>query len=352
MRILIVTDAWPPQVNGVVRTLQTTGAKLRERGHEVHYITPEGRRNWPLPSYPEIELSFPGARKIGAEIEALRPDAIHIATEGPLGWAARRACLRRNLPFTTSFHTRFAEYAAARLGVPGVEASVWALMRRFHKPAHAVMTPSLTVSRQLESRKFTYVKTWTRGVDHSMFKLWDRDYFDLPRPVMVLSGRVIIDKNIEAFLKLDLPGTKVIVGDGPDRKMLEEKYPKAVFTGYLRETNYARALASADVFVFPSHTDTFGLVMIEAMACGTAVAAFNVSSPIDVVEHGVTGALDADLGRAITHALTLDRNKVHEAAQKFTWERTAEMFESWLVPFKWPTHLTGAQKKSAPVHTP
>ena len=351
MHILIVTDAWPPQVNGVVRTLQTTGEKLRERGHKVSYITPEGRRNWPMPGYAEIELSFAGARKLGAEIDAMKPDCIHIATEGPLGWAARRACLKRKIPFTTSFHTRFAEYAAARLPVPGVAAFFWSILRRFHKHSQAVMTPSLTVSKVLEGHGFSNVKTWTRGVDHTIFKVWDRDYFDLPRPIMVLSGRVIVDKNIEAFLKLNLLGTKVIVGDGPDRKMLEAKYPNAVFTGYLHETTYARALASADVFVFPSHTDTFGLVMIEAMACGTPVAAFNVSSPIDVVKQNVTGALDIDLGVAISQALTLDRARVHEAAKKFTWERTAEMFESWLVPVTWSLPATESRIEPEPIHT-
>jgi glycosyltransferase involved in cell wall biosynthesis len=351
MHILIVTDAWPPQVNGVVRTLQTTGAKLRERGHKVSFITPEGRRNWPMPGYAEIELCFPGAGKLGAEIDALKPDCIHIATEGPLGWAARRACLRRNIPFTTSFHTRFAEYAEARLPIPGVARFFWSILRRFHKHSQAVMTPSLTVSKVLESRGFRNVKTWTRGVDHSIFKLWDRDYFDLPKPIMLLSGRVIVDKNIEAFLKLKLPGSKIIVGDGPDRKMLEAKYPDTIFTGYLREATYAQALSAADVFVFPSLTDTFGLVMIEAMACGTPVAAFNVSSPIDVVQQNVTGALDADLARAIAHALTLDRVKVHEAAKWFTWERTAEMFESWLVPVTWPALSPKMELKSPTVHT-
>ena len=335
MRILIVTDAWPPQVNGVVRTLQTVGRTLREKGHDVHYITPEGRKTWALPSYPEIELSLIRAKTLGREIAALRPDAIHIATEGPLGWAARRACLRANLAFSTSFHTRFAEYAAARSPLPGTAGAVWAVLRRFHKPSKAVMTPSLTVSKLLESRGFHNVKTWTRGVDHDVFKVWDRDYFDFPRPIMALAGRVIIDKNIESFLKLDLPGTKVIIGDGPDRAQLEARYPQAKFTGYLREQTYARALASADSFVFPSLTDTFGLVMIEAMACGTPVAAFNVSSPIDVVEEGITGSLDADLGTAIIRSLTLDRNGVHAAALKFTWEETARRFESWLAPVTW-----------------
>ena len=334
MRILIITDAWPPQVNGVVRTLQTVGRELGKLGHEVRYITPEGRKHWKVPSYQEIELSLVGARTIGAEIDKIQPDAIHIATEGPLGWAARRACLRRNLPFSTSFHTRFAEYAQARIPLRGVSPFFWSVLRTFHSPAGAVMTPSLTISRLLETKGFSNVKTWTRGVDHDVFKPMSRDYFDLPRPIMVLSGRVIIDKNIEAFLDTKLPGTKVIVGDGPDRKAMESKYPEVIFTGFLFEQSYAHALSSADCFVFPSLTDTFGLVMIEAMACGTPVAAFNVSSPIDVIEEGVTGCLDTDLSKAIARALKLDRDTVNSAAQKFTWRRTAELFANWLLPIQ------------------
>lgn len=331
MRILIVTDAWPPQVNGVVRTLQTVGQQLRKLGHDIHYMTPEGRRVWGMPSYKEIEISLVGSRQIGREIDEFAPDAIHIATEGPLGWAARRACLRRDLPFTTSFHTRFAEYAQLRVPVPGVDRIIWRLLRHFHKHSHAVMTPSLTISKLLVEHGFKNVQTWTRGVDHKVFKPGPRDYFKLPRPIMVLSGRVIIDKNIDAFLKLDLPGTKVVIGDGPDRKALESRYPEAVFTGFLHEHTYAHALASADCFLFPSLTDTFGLVMVEAMACGTPVAAFNVPSPVDVVEDGITGCLDVDLTSAITRALALDRTIVQTAAQKFTWEKTAQMFENWLV---------------------
>jgi glycosyltransferase involved in cell wall biosynthesis len=331
MRILIVTDAWPPQINGVVRTLQTLGRELTSRGHDVHYFTPEGRRVIRVPSYNEIELSLVSARTIGREIDRLQPDAIHIATEGPLGWAARRACLRRKLPFTTSFHTRFAEYAEARIPLPGTGKFFWSILRNFHKHSQAIMTPSLTITRLLESKGFNNVKTWTRGVDHTTFKPMSRDYFDLPRPLMVVSGRVIIDKNIEAFLRLDLPGTKIVIGDGPDRKMMEQKFPDAVFTGFLRDQTYAHALSSADCFVFPSLTDTFGLVMVEAMACGTPVAAFNVASPIDVVNHGQTGVLHQDLGIAITEALALDRNNVQAGAKEFTWQKTASMFESWLV---------------------
>jgi glycosyltransferase involved in cell wall biosynthesis len=331
MRILIVTDAWPPQVNGVVRTLQTVGRELGKRGHEVRYITPDGHRTWAIPSYPEIRLSLVGASIIGREIDAIKPQAIHIATEGPLGWAARRACLRRGLPFTTSFHTRFAEYIETRLPIPGIGGLMWRLLRRFHSPSRAVMTPTATIARELETRQFVNVKIWTRGVDHRKFSNLPRDYFSLPRPIVLYAGRVVKEKNMEPFLGLETPGTKVVVGDGPERKLYEDKHPAVVFTGYLGEDVYARALASADVFVFPSLTDTFGLVMIEAMACGTPVAAFNVASPIDVVEPGVTGELDGDLSKAVVHALKLGRDGVRQGAAKFTWERVAEMFESWLV---------------------
>jgi glycosyltransferase involved in cell wall biosynthesis len=332
MRILIVTDAWPPQVNGVVRTLQTVGRELGKRGHEVRFITPEGHRTWAIPSYAEIRLSLVGSARIGREIDAIRPQAIHIATEGPLGWAARRACLRRGLPFTTSFHTRFAEYIETRLPIPGVGALMWWLLRRFHSPSRAVMTPTATIAKELETRKFVNVKVWTRGVEHQKFNDLPRDYFSLPRPIILYAGRVVKEKNMEAFLNLGNPGTKVVVGDGPERKLYETGHPDIVFTGYLGEDVYALALSSADVFVFPSLTDTFGLVMIEAMACGTPVAAFNVASPIDVVESGVTGALGADLSLAVDAALKLDRDGVRHGAAKFTWERVAEMFESWLVP--------------------
>ncbi len=333
MRILIVTDAWPPQVNGVVRTLQTVGRKLIEMGHDVHFFTPDGRKTWAVPNYPEILLSLVGAKTIGREIDALKPEAIHIATEGPLGWAARKACLRRNLPFTTSFHTRFAEYLALRIPVPGTAAFIWSVLRRFHLPARAVMVPTQTIATLLSEKRFRNLRTWTRGVDQKNFKpTRKRDFFDLPRPILAHAGRLTKEKNIEAFLKLDVPGTKVVIGDGPDKAELQQRYPDVHFTGYLVEADLAAALASADCFIFPSVTDTFGLVMIEAMACGTPVAAFPVPSPVDVIEQGVTGVMDADLSRAIIEAMKLDRKKVRAAAEKFTWEETARLFASWLAP--------------------
>jgi glycosyltransferase involved in cell wall biosynthesis len=334
MRLLIVTDAWFPQVNGVVRTLTSVGEELIRRGHNVRFLTPKGRRSVPMPFYPEIRLSIAGASAIGGEIDDFAPEAIHIATEGPLGWAARRACLDRDIPFTTSFHTRFAEYMGTRLPLPGIRQLIWSALRRFHAPAQAVMVPTASIARQLREHGFDKLKIWTRGVNHSLFKPEARRSLDFRKPILLCAGRLAVEKNIEAFLRLDIPGTKVVVGDGPERAALEVKYRNAVFTGYRGDEDYARLIAAADVFVFPSLTDTFGLVMIEAMACGTPVAAFNVASPIDVVTPGVSGELDQDLAKAIERALKLDRQRVHLAAKKFTWTRTAEMFLTWLVRFE------------------
>jgi glycosyltransferase involved in cell wall biosynthesis len=332
MRILIATDAWSPQVNGVVRTLNAVIGQLRARGHEIVALTPDGRPGLKLPFYTEIGLTKVGARTIGAEIDAARPDAIHIVTEGPIGWAARRACLRRGLPFTTGFHTRFAEYAAARLRLPGVARMGWAILRHFHAPSRGVMVPTPSMGRDLAGRGFRNIRTWTRGVNHTLFRPYDRDFLDLPRPILLYAGRLAVEKGIEDFLDLDVAGTKVLVGDGPERQGLAQRYPHAIFLGYRHDLDYARTLASADVLVFSSRTDTFGLVMFEAMACGTPVAAFDVTGPIDVVTEGVTGSLAPDLADAVRRALKLDRGLVQEGAATFTWERTADMFESWLQP--------------------
>ena len=332
MRILIATDAWSPQVNGVVRTLTALIAELRQRGHHVTALTPEGRRSLPLPFYTEIGLTRVTAKEIGREIDEVRPQAIHIVTEGPIGWAARKACLRRGLPFTTAFHTRFAEYAAARLPVPGVKQLGWLILRHFHKPSNAVMVPTQRVADELASWGFRNLKVWTRGVDRSLFRPYGEDVLGYPRPILLYAGRLAVEKGIEDFLRLDMPGTKVLVGDGPERSVLEPRYPDAVFLGYRKNGNYARILAAADVLVFPSRTDTFGLVMLEAMASGTPVAAYDVPSPCDVIAHGITGCLDRDLRQAVAGALKLDRAAVVEGASRFSWPRTADMFESWLVP--------------------
>lgn len=332
MRILIVTDAWFPQVNGVVRTLNAVAGQLKGQGHDVHLITPEGRGGFPFPLYREITITRTSAKAIGKEIDALNPEAVHIATEGTLGWAARRACMRRKLPFTTSFHTMFADYAAARLPLPGVAALGWKILRRFHAPSQAVMVPTKTIGENLLLRRFLNVKTWTRGVDRAVFKPYPREHLAQPRPILLYAGRLAVEKGIKDFLDLKVAGTKVLVGDGPERADLEAKYPDAVFLGFRHGEDLARTYASADVMVFPSRTDTFGLVMLEAMACGTPIAAFDVPSPIDVVSEGVTGCLDANLNRAVERALKLDRREVERASHVYSWERTAEMFFGWLSP--------------------
>ena len=332
MRILIITDAWFPQVNGVVRTLNAVTRELRRNGHEVDLITPEGRQGFPFPLYREITITRTSANQIGAEIDAIKPDAIHIATEGTLGWAGRRACLNRKLPFTTSFHTMFAEYASARIPLPGVAALGWQILRHFHKHGHAVMVPTASIGQQLIDRKFANVKIWSRGVDRSVFKPFERDHLNFPRPILLYAGRLSVEKNIEAFMKLTCAGTKVLAGDGPERAALQAKYPEAKFLGYLHGEDLARTYASADVMVFPSRTDTFGLVMLEAMASGTPVAAYDVPSAVDVVSNGVTGCLDDDLNKAVERALKLDRVKVEEASHKYSWEKTTAMFYDWLMP--------------------
>lgn len=332
MRILIVTDAWSPQVNGVVRTLNALIAELKAKGHDVRTINPEGRPCRPLPLYREITLTRMSVSEMRGEIAALSPDAIHIATEGPLGWTARRACLREGLRFTTGFHTRFAEYAAARIPLPGVLSLGWQVLKRFHTPSQAVMVPTRSIGAELDRRDFTNVKVWTRGVDRNLFKPYPRNHLDLPRPIVLYAGRLAVEKGIDDFIALKVKGSKVLVGDGPERERLQRLAPDAHFLGFRHGEDYARTLAAADVMVFPSLTDTFGLVMLEAMACGTPVAAYHAPSPLDVVEDGVTGAIADTLEEAIARAAPLDRNAVVDGSMKFSWKTCADMFESWLVP--------------------
>ncbi|MFO1090990.1 MAG: glycosyltransferase family 1 protein [Hyphomicrobiales bacterium] len=333
MRILIVTDAWSPQVNGVVRTLVSTTAALRTLGHEVVLVTPEGRVTLPMPLYPEIRLALFSNRSVGAAIREASPDAIYIATEGPLGIAARALCLDAGLSFATGFHSRFPEFVAARVPLPGVLGMGYGLLRWFHAPSSAVLAPTPTVARDIAGSGFGNVRTWTRGVDHALFHPGlRREDHGLPRPLMLYAGRVAAEKGIEDFLRIDQPGTKVVVGDGPERPALERAYPRVLFTGYKFGRDLAQWMADADVKVFPSRVDTFGLVMLEAMACGTPVAAYPVQGPIDVVADGVSGALDADLGVAIDRAVAVSRAGVRAHALGFTWERTAQLFADLMVP--------------------
>ena len=333
MRILLVTDAWHPQVNGVVRTLTCTMQGLRAKGHEVMCLTPEGHRTIPMPTYPEIRLALVTPVAISRRITAFDPECVHISTEVPLGWMARRHCEKHGLAFTTSFHSRFPEMLVNRLRVPGLERMAYALLRRFHAPADATLVPTPTVTRRLRGLRFSNLKTWTRGVDTDLFKPHQTDVFaGLARPVMLCAGRVAIEKNIEAFLDTDVPGSKVVVGDGPQLADLKQRYPHVVFTGYRTGDDLARTLASADVFVFPSRTDTFGLVMLEALACGVPVAAYPVEGPIDVITSPRAGVLDDDLAAAISKALKLDRQDCVAFAKTFSWDRVTEQFEASLVP--------------------
>jgi glycosyltransferase involved in cell wall biosynthesis len=328
MNIVIVTDAWYPQINGVVRTLARTRDELIKLGHTVECITPEGFLTVPMPTYPDIRLSlFPG-RKLRRQLEELKPDAVHIATEGPLGMAARRWCLRNQFPYTTSFHTQFPEYVWLRTRIP--LAWSYAVMRWFHGRAAAVMVATPTLHQRLTEHGFTNLATWSRGVDSEHFKPRPKNFLDQPRPIFMYMGRVAIEKNIEAFLKLDLPGSKVVVGDGPDLEMLKNKFPQALFTGFKTGEDLAQHLAAADVFVFPSRTDTFGLVLIEALASGVPVAAYPVQGPIDIIENGVTGFLDEDLQKAAMAALALKPEVCRSTALQYTWEACTKQFLSQL----------------------
>src|SRR6202000_2115674 len=290
MRILLATDAWTPQVNGVVRTLAHTVAECRAMGHQVDVVSPDQFRTFPLPTYPEIKLAMGAYEPVQERFKSFEPEAIHIATEGPIGLAARRICVDWKLPFTTSYHTRFPEYVSARLPLP--LAAGYAYMRWFHKPSGRLMVATPTMREELTKQGFRNISPWTRGADTALFRPDREPVFDgLPRPVFLYVGRVAVEKNIEAFLATDLPGTKVIVGDGPQLHELSEKYPEAKFLGPKFGEDLASAYASADVFVFPSLTDTFGLVILEAMAAGTPVAAYPARGPIDIIPNSGAGAL-------------------------------------------------------------
>ncbi len=330
MRILLVTDAWAPQINGVVVTLTNTVRWLERWGHEVHVISPEGFRTMPMPTYPEIPLALMPGAQVARRIKAFDPDAIHIATEGPLGAAARSYCIKHRLSFTTAYHTCFPEYVKPRFGVPLALTYAW--LRRFHARSSALLVATPAIRTLLEARGFANIADWSRGVDTDLFTPAKERFSDLRRPVFLYVGRVAIEKNLPAFLSLDLPGTKMVVGDGPDRVMLEKRFPEAVFVGAKTGGELASYFQRADVFVFPSRTDTFGLVLIEAMACGTPVAAYPVRGPIDVVKDPSAGVLDNDLGSAAMSALTLDREKVARYGSRFTWEASTRQFLASLVP--------------------
>ena len=331
MRIALVSDAWLPQVNGVVRTLTTVAREAAGMGYNVLPITPDRFRTVPCPTYPEIRLALLPGRAVARLIDEFDPDHIHIATEGPLGMAARRHCLRRGLAFTTSFHTRFPEYVAARFGVPTRLTYAW--LRRFHAPASGVMVAAPSVRRELAARGFANIQPWTRGVDAGLFDPALRtDFPGIPRPIFLMVSRVAIEKNIAAFLELDLPGSKMLVGDGPQLAEMKRRFPAVHFMGHHEGRDLARHYASADVFVFPSLTDTFGLVLLEALASGVPVAAFPVTGPMDVLGDAPVGHLDTDLRRAALACLTISREACRSHALKFSWRATAQQFLGNLVP--------------------
>jgi glycosyltransferase involved in cell wall biosynthesis len=328
MRIIIATDAWFPQTNGVVVTLNRIGTELRDMGCEVEYITPAEFPTLPCPTYPDIRLAmFPGA-KVVERIRELKPDAVHIATEGPIGHAARKACARFNIKFTTSYHTQFPEYVRLRVPVP-LRLS-YCYLRHFHGAASRTMVATRTLRQRLRRQGFRNLVLWSRGVDTELFRPRAKDFLQAPRPIHMYVGRVAVEKNLEAFVGLKLAGSKFVVGDGPDRERLMRAYPDVHFVGAKFGEDLAAHVAAADVFVFPSRTDTFGLVLLEAMASGVPVAAYPVTGPIDVVTPGKTGVLDEDLEVAIKGALRLDGRDCVEFARKNSWRHCAELFRSHL----------------------
>ena len=339
MRILLATDAWEPQVNGVVRTLTRTVQECRAMDHVVEVVSPDQFKTLPLPTYPEIRLAMGAYEPMQERFRAFEPEAIHIATEGPVGLAARRLCLEWKLPFTTSYHTRFPEYVAARLPAP-VSAG-YAYMRWFHRASGRVMVATPTMREELTKRGFRNLSPWSRGVDTVLFHPDRAREFPgvlagVARPIFLNVGRVAPEKNIEAFLQLDLPGTKVVVGDGPARASLEANYPEALFVGTKAGGELAAHFAHADALVFPSLTDTFGLVILEAMAAGTPVAAYPAPGPIDIIPNSGAGAVNDDLRRACLDCLELDRGAVRRYAEGFSWRQSAEEFVQNLQPYPEP----------------
>jgi glycosyltransferase involved in cell wall biosynthesis len=332
MRILITTDAWYPQVNGVVRTLDTVATELRRRGHAVTLVTPDRFRTVPCPTYPEIHLAMAPGRNIRSLFGSFHPDAVHIATEGPIGLAARRICLARRMPFSTSFHTKFPEYVHARFRIPTAWTYRW--LRRFHAAARHTMVATESVRAELAARGFGNLVMWSRGVDTALFYPRPKASGTASRPIHLYVGRVAVEKNIEAFLALDLAGTKRVVGDGPQLEQLRRRYPEVEFLGTRHGEALAAAYADADVFVFPSLTDTFGLVLLEALASGVPVAAFPVTGPIDVINGHPVGCLDEDLARAARRAIDIAPETCRAFALARSWEKSADQFLANLAPVR------------------
>lgn len=332
MKIAIVTDAWLPQVNGVVTTLLELKQGIESHGHAVQMIEPSGFRRFPCPGYREIELAWRPGKRVAQLLADGAPDAIHIATEGPLGGAARAYCLRHGLAFTTAFHTRFPYILSKALHIPERWGYAW--FRRFHAPSSGVMVPTAGMLEILRGYGFDKLRPWSHGVDLGLFEPMPGADLGLPRPVFLYVGRVSYEKNLEAFLKLDLPGSKVVYGVGPLLERLRREYPDVCWRGVVPRPELVRIYSAADAFVFPSHSETFGLVMLEAMACGTPVAAFPVEGPLDVVGTSDGGVLDHDLRRAALRALEVPRERARARALEFDWAEVCSQFVGFLVPVR------------------
>src|SRR5215510_12195053 len=324
MRVLIATDAWHPQINGVVRTLTSLASSTASLGVSIEFLTPEGFPSIALPTYPNLHLAVPNRHEIGRRIEAARPDAIHVATEGPMGFLARAYCLQHRIPFTSSYTTRFPEYISARFPVP--KSLSYAVLRRFHSAANVTMVSTVSLISELRRRGFRNLGIWTRGVDTDLFAPHRAIPIDLPRPIFLTAGRIAVEKNLDAFLSLDLPGSKVVIGEGPQEAELRYRFPHATFLGLRSGAELAGLIASADVFVFPSLTDTFGVVQLEALACGVTVAAFPVTGPKDVIGDRPVGVLHEDLRAACMGALHISREACRAFALTRSWEKSARDF--------------------------
>jgi glycosyltransferase involved in cell wall biosynthesis len=331
LRIAFITDAWHPQINGVVTTIANTCSTLERSGHRIKLITPDQFKTIPCPTYPSIRLALACYRKISKLLDEFNPQRIHIATEGPLGLAARKYCIKHNLAFTTSFHTLFPEYINLRFKIP--VSWGYGFLRWFHAAAKKVMVATPTVEAELAARGFkNNLVRWSRGVNPDFFYPRNKAFISLSRPISMFVGRVAIEKNIEAFLSLDIPGTKIVVGDGPQLKELKAKFPETFFVGFKTGEPLAKYMAAADVFVFPSRTDTFGIVMLDALASGVPVAAFPVTGPADVITSDKVGKLDENLKKAVIEALQLNAQDCRNYALNYSWANCTEQFFNNLVP--------------------
>ncbi|MDX1351875.1 MAG: glycosyltransferase family 1 protein [Thiomicrorhabdus sp.] len=346
-RLTLVTDAWFPQVNGVVTTLSNLVNELTDKGMVVDVIQPNDYANFPLPSYPEIRCVW-RPKGLTNRILNFKPDAIHIATEGSLGWFARHIAIKHGLPFTSGYHTRYPEYIRARYPMP--MKSSYAVLRYFHKAAQRTLVPAESIMHDLEAKGFKNLHLMSRGVNTRIFNPEQHTLLGYPKPILLYVGRVAPEKNIEAFLTLDYPGSKLIIGDGPQRKALQKKYPEAIFLGVKKGSELARYYASADTFVFPSKTDTFGVVIIESIACGTPVAAYPVTGPQDIITEGLNGATDNCLKTAITKALTLPRKTIAVSIPQYTWEHAVQQFITVLAPINWHSSQTSTPKDTLSIH--